>query len=369
MIGRAVAFLVLTIVLGAGMLWPGRAAAQPLGTFRWQTQPFCNVVAVAVTQVGGTYRIEGTDDQCGAATQASVIGMAFPNPNGSIGFGFTVVATPGGVPLAVEATVSLAGLSGTWRDSAGRTGPFVFTPGAGSGGPVRPTTAALGTSAIDTAQVQQRVAGTCPAGQAMRTVNQDGSVVCAPVGTGTLTGVTAGAGLTGGGSSGVVPLAVAFAGSGAATTAARSDHVHANVQFQVQGHGALAVPDTTLTTVNTWTSVLYNEGGGIYTPAAGTYTVPITGLYLITTSVFWNDFTTTLGFGTFIQRNGTDQLATTFGAAVAGQATNGRGQHVSTVFRLNQGDTVRVGVFQGSSASAALVPNQTAGNFAVTLLR
>jgi hypothetical protein len=166
-----------------------------------------------------------------------------------------------------------------------------------------------------------------------------------------------------------VPLAVAFAGSGAASTAARSDHTHANVQFQVQGHLAMSVPNTSLTTVNTWSSVLYNDGGGLYAPSTGIYTVPVTGLYLITTSVYWNDFTTTLGFGTVIQRNGVDQLATTFGAAVTGQATNGRVQHVSTVFRLNQGDTVRVGVFQGTSGTAALISSATAANFAVTLLR
>lgn len=359
----------LPLLLCLGSLGASAASAQTLGAFRWQMQPFCNVVTVTVTQVGGTYRLEGTDDQCGASTQASVIGMAFPNPNGTIGFGFTVIATPGGGPLAVDATIALAGLSGTWRDSAGRTGSFAFTAGAGTGGSPRPGTATLGAAAIDPAQIQQRVAGTCPAGQAIRTVNQDGTVVCAATGTGTLTGVTAGDGLTGGGTTGTVPLAVAFAGSGSAPTAARSDHTHANVQFQVQGHGAMAVPNTSGTTVNTWTSVLYNEGGGVYTPAAGTYTVPVTGLYLITASAFWNDFTTTLGFGTFILRNGADQLATTFGAAVTGQATNGRVQHVSTVFRLNQGDTVSVNVFQGTSGSASIVSNQTAANFAVTLLR
>ncbi len=72
------------------------ADAQPLGTFRWQLQPYCNVLTVVVTQVGAVYRVEGTDDQCGAATAASVIGTAFPNPNGSIGFGLNVVAAPGG---------------------------------------------------------------------------------------------------------------------------------------------------------------------------------------------------------------------------------------------------------------------------------
>ena len=361
--------LALAIVTCAAWSWPAAANAQTLGTFRWQMQPFCNVAALTVTQIGGTYRLEGTDEQCGAATRASVIGTAFPNPDGSIGLGFMIVSTPGGVPLAVDATIAVSGLSGSWRDSAGRSGVFAFTAGAGTGGPARPLTATLGTAAIDTSQIQRRVAGACPAGQALQTVTQDGSVVCAPVGSGTLTGVTAGAGLIGGGASGTVPLAVAFGGSGTADTAARSDHVHANVQFQVQGHAALAVPAVQVTTVNTWTTVLYNDGGGIYAPATGTYTVPRTGLYLITTSAYWNDFTTTLGFGTFIQRNGADQLATVFGDAVTGQAVNGRVQHVSTVFRLNAGDTVRIGVFQGSSGSASLVSNGTAANFAVTLLR
>lgn len=43
---------------------------------------------------------------------------------------------------------------------------------------------------------------------------------------GTVTGVTAGAGLTGGGTTGVVALGVDFAGSGAVSTVARSDHHH-----------------------------------------------------------------------------------------------------------------------------------------------
>jgi len=43
---------------------------------------------------------------------------------------------------------------------------------------------------------------------------------------GTITGVTAGTGLSGGGTSGTVSLAVQFGGNGAATSAARSDHNH-----------------------------------------------------------------------------------------------------------------------------------------------
>lgn len=45
-------------------------------------------------------------------------------------------------------------------------------------------------------------------------------------GGGTITGVTPGNGLTGGGTSGGVTLTVSFAGSGSATTVARSDHTH-----------------------------------------------------------------------------------------------------------------------------------------------
>ena len=56
-----------TLVLAALTLLPAAADAQSLGTFRWQLQPYCNVVTLAVTQVGGIYRVEGTDDRCGAA--------------------------------------------------------------------------------------------------------------------------------------------------------------------------------------------------------------------------------------------------------------------------------------------------------------
>ena len=51
-------------------------AAQPLGVFRWQQQPFCNVLSLAVTATPSGFRMEGTDDQCGG-TPASAIGMAY----------------------------------------------------------------------------------------------------------------------------------------------------------------------------------------------------------------------------------------------------------------------------------------------------
>lgn len=38
------------------------ASAQPLGTFTWQLQPFCNVVTLQVTQQGALYTAEGFDE-------------------------------------------------------------------------------------------------------------------------------------------------------------------------------------------------------------------------------------------------------------------------------------------------------------------
>lgn len=114
------------------------SSAQPLGAFRWQLQPYCNVIEVTVVQQGAQYQLDGTDDQCGADRRAAVTGMAFLNPDGSIGLGLSIVTTPGGVPAHIDATITVAGFSGTWRDGTGGEGDFVFTPGAGTGGDPRP---------------------------------------------------------------------------------------------------------------------------------------------------------------------------------------------------------------------------------------
>lgn len=114
------------------------AFAQPLGSFRWQLQPYCNVITVNVTQQGAIYTLDGTDDRCGGGNQAgSAVGIAYLTPLGLVGFGITSVL-PNGTPIHTEATINIASLNGTWRDSAGNTGTFVFTPGAAAPGAARP---------------------------------------------------------------------------------------------------------------------------------------------------------------------------------------------------------------------------------------
>ncbi len=83
-----------------------------------------------------------------------------------------------------------------------------------------------GEFSVDTVVIQQRVGGTCPTGQAMREIAEDGSVTCVEAGTGDITSVIAGDGLSGGGESGDVNLSVSFAGSGNAFSVAHSDHNH-----------------------------------------------------------------------------------------------------------------------------------------------
>jgi len=226
----------------AGLLAAGMAAAQPLGAFRWQLQPYCNVLTLDVVQRGAVYTLDGFDDQCGAGDRASATGTATLNADGSVMIGLTLVTSPGATPTHVSVRLSPTTLSGTWSDTGGLSGPFAFGPPMPAGGSPRPVSG-LGVAGIDEMQVQRRVSGACPEGQAVRTVNHDGTVVCQAVtgtGGGTITGVTAGTGLTGGGTSGSVALGVLFGGPGSAASAARSDHTHA-VGAQVLSNLAIGV--------------------------------------------------------------------------------------------------------------------------------
>ena len=131
---RVSSFIVCSVLVAAAT----DVSAQSLGTFRWRTEPYCNVVTVTVTPVGGVYVLDGFDEQCGGNPKQPVRGVAVPQANGSITLGLSVVILPGGAPTNIEAGISQSGLSGTWRDSAGNSGDFTFNPAASTSGGPRP---------------------------------------------------------------------------------------------------------------------------------------------------------------------------------------------------------------------------------------
>lgn len=186
-----------TLVALSGLVAPAAVSAQVLGTFPWQMQPYCNVVTLTLTTTpAGGWTLDGSDDQCGATNRASAVGVGVFNGGGNVTLNFSIVTAPSARPVHVSAVVSPATGSGTWTDSAGNAGTFAFF-GATSGLPARPSPAsglpagvittteiasgAVGASDINSAQVQARVTGTCPAGQAIAGIASDGTVSCITV--------------------------------------------------------------------------------------------------------------------------------------------------------------------------------------------
>ena len=124
--------------LVALLLMTGVAGAQTVGTFRWQTQPFCNVLTLTVIQQGAGFQLVGMDDLCGSSP-APVTGTAVLTASG-VTFG-VVIAHASGQATHLSATIRLDTLSGSWNDDDANGGTFQFTT-ATSGGSTRPLPAA-----------------------------------------------------------------------------------------------------------------------------------------------------------------------------------------------------------------------------------
>lgn len=109
-------------------------------------------------------------------------------------------------------TVPWAGVSGIPAGFADNldndAGGDITTVTAGTGLTGGGASGSVSLSADET-YLQRRVTGTAAPGNAIRVINADGSIVSEPVGTGDITAVNAGTGLTGGGASGSVNLALA----------------------------------------------------------------------------------------------------------------------------------------------------------------
>lgn len=171
--------------LACAMAVPQGASGQTLGTFVWQMAPHCNVLTLSVTVDGAAYRLTGFDNACGATVRVPVAGAAVPNPDGTFTLTLTT-ATVSGPSGQLTAVVTAPSYNGTWADSSGNGGDFVFNP-ASPAGAARPLPLVSGATIADgsiggvdanLAELQARVTGNCPAGQFLTLVNQDGTVAC-----------------------------------------------------------------------------------------------------------------------------------------------------------------------------------------------
>ena len=120
------------------------------------------------------------------------------SPNPITGAGAINIAPAYQLPQACSnGQVPKSNGAGGWAcgtDTAGAGTVTSVATGAGlTGGPVTTT----GTIAADTAYLQRRVSATCAAGSSIRTINADGTVAC-ETDDGTVTSVATGPGLTGG---------------------------------------------------------------------------------------------------------------------------------------------------------------------------
>jgi hypothetical protein len=111
----------------------GRAALGPVAI---QLAPFCNVLTLTAAPLGPVFLLTGSDDACGGEP-APVTGSAVVRTDGQVALGLILAGAAGANEIA--GTVDPAALTGTWRDSGGRSGSLAPAPAPPAPGQPRPT--------------------------------------------------------------------------------------------------------------------------------------------------------------------------------------------------------------------------------------
>jgi hypothetical protein len=124
------AFMVASLAALAVLVNAGVSEAQ---VFRFQLQPFCDKITLAVvpSSAESLIGIVGYDDNCGESPRSPVYGTLVVNPDNSMTIGFTLslpvsVYQTSDVAVQVNVEWPAGSNAGVWSNDQGQSGTFVF---------------------------------------------------------------------------------------------------------------------------------------------------------------------------------------------------------------------------------------------------